>query len=127
MNITPHFLNYNQNIYTKNAKKSPSFNGILLKNVSFEEVRDVVMFLRMKGYYDLGFKKYYTAKPQMSEFIKIAKEARLRGLSGYQDEFGTLIFPWAKKAYIIGNIKEEPHILDQVYRVTPKAEWHSLV
>ena len=122
----------NQNILYKNYQttllaKQPTFNGILLKNVSFEEVRDVAMFLKSVGYNCLGFKKYYTAKPQMSEFIKFAKDARLWGMTGEQDEFGTLIFPWAKKAYIIGNMSEEANILDQVYRVTSKAEFHTLV
>lgn len=118
---------YNNQYNCNNKKNNISFKGILLSNVQENDLRQVVRFLKGKGYYNLGIKRYYPINDVFKNMVELTREARMNGLHGYENEFGTVFFPWLKKAYIIGYRKEEKHILDQVRRVITKAEIQELV
>jgi len=104
-----------------------SFNGILIKNTSFEHVRNIAMTLKFRGYHPLGFKRLYLAKENVFEMGEKVREIRGKGLSGNPKEFGTLYFPWSRAAYLIAPRKSEPEIYKEVIKINPEAVFNMLV
>jgi len=98
-----------------------SFSGIYIKNASFEEVRDVAMFLKINGYYPLGYKKYYLPNSSRYNIISKAREVRTIGMYGIPKEFGTLYFPWSRSACLVAPHKTEVSIAKLVKKIRPDA------
>lgn len=109
----------------QNRTNTP-FNGILIENTTFEEVRNIAMNLRFRGFHPLGYKRYYLSHGDTYGMMKKAREIRTKGFFGIPNEFGTLYFPWSRAAYLIAPRKIEPAIYKEVVRLNPDAVFNML-
>ena len=100
---------------------APNFKGIFVKYESFDQLNTVTRMLKYNGFTRLGFKNCYVPKNKHFYLQNKAREIRMRGMKGYENEFGVVNFPWLKKACFIASKDVEPKIYDLIERFIPDA------
>ncbi len=107
------------NISTKLNNNNIYFSGIKLSNPKFEDVRDIAMNLKCRGYNVFGHKTFYVNNNFESK-IKIFKFIRSSNYFSV-DDFGFVFLPWSKEAYVVGSPIGEQLLLPKIMKLDKKA------
>ena len=110
-----------------NYDNKTHFSAIKLKNTTFNDARDAAMFLQMNCFKPLGYKQHYISRDNIQRIKSYIKYHRENHLYGIPNEFGTIIFPWSKEAYIISSPKNEQEIITLLKDFTPNASLNMLL
>lgn len=103
-----------------------NFNGIRLKEYSFEDARNLMLYLKAHNINVAGYKKMYTATNSPAEVYKKMSFAR-RYFKLYDDECGFVIFPWLKESWLIANSDFEKKLSDVVNEYDKNAVLNMLI